>query len=192
MWRAIYSLLTASAALPAALLGQEMRSVWNGAEVRVSAPSFRFLSGGVLDRLRNGTAVAFDFQLSLRHGPVVLRRAPERFVFSYDLWEERFSVTRLSRNALEKKNISQVDKGKAESWCLSNLSAPTDGVDPSRPLTVHLEVRAEAPRDRSPIDGDSGISLTGLIELFSRPPLPSQTRWTLQQGPVRLNDIRQP
>ncbi|MDX1983463.1 MAG: hypothetical protein SFV51_24540 [Bryobacteraceae bacterium] len=191
MRRALYSILTASVVVPYALTGQELRPVWTGSDLRVSAPSLRFLSGAVLDRLRNGAAVGFDFQLSLRAGASVLRRSPHRFVFSYDLWEERFSVARLARGTLERKNISHLTQNAAESWCLENLLVLTDGLDPARLLNVHLEVRAEEPRDNSPIAGDSGISLTGLIEIFSRPARPHVARWNLTQGPLRLNDIRQ-
>jgi hypothetical protein len=190
MRRAYYSILTASVIVPYALTGQELNPVWTGAEVRLSAPSLRLLTGPVLERLRNGSAVAFDAQLSLRAGAAIVRRSPHRFVFSYDLWEERYSVTRLARGNLERKNNSHLTGQAAEAWCLENITLPTEGMDPARPLTVHLELRAEEPSDRSPIGDDSGLSLTSLIEAFSRPARPQQARWNLQHGPVRLNDIR--
>jgi hypothetical protein len=49
-------------------------------------------------------------------------------------------------------------------------------------MWVRLEVRSSDPRDMPPIIGESGISISRLIELFSHPPRSGQQRWTLQPG----------
>ena len=68
-----------------------------GAFLRVAAPQLQFLSGRPLQRLRNGATVIFLFQLSMSTDrfTTVAHRSFERFAFSYDLWEEKFAVTRL-------------------------------------------------------------------------------------------------
>jgi len=60
---------------------------WRHEEIHVSAPKLHFIAGNSLDRLKNGSAVPFDFQLLVwgesRGNPMA--RALERFVVSYDL-----------------------------------------------------------------------------------------------------------
>src|SRR6266545_553131 len=70
---------------------------WDGDDIHVAAPQLHFLSGKSLERLKNGAAVSFLSQLTLSTdaNATVYRRRPERFVVSYDLWEERFSVVSL-------------------------------------------------------------------------------------------------
>lgn len=191
MGRTLTALISAAVLIPYLLTGEELRSVWTGTEVRVSAPTLHFLTGKPLERVRNGATVAFDVQLSLQGAGTVLRRTLERFVISYDLWEERFSVTRLGREPSQRKSISHLAQNAAEAWCLENLAVPTDSVAPERTVTIHLEIRADDAREPAAGSSEPGISLTALIDLFSRPARAQQSRWNLTQGPLRLNDIRQ-
>jgi len=170
---------------------QELKPIWNGAELRVSAPRLRFLTGKPLESLRNGRAVAFDFMLNLNSGPTVVARSADRFVISYDLWEEKFSVTRLPRDGAARKQIAHLTDEAAQAWCLDNIALSTKGVAPDRPFTVQLEVRAADLRDAREILTDPGISLTALIEIFSRQTRAQQPKWNLQSGPVRLSDVKQ-
>ena len=69
---------------------------FDGDNLRVAAPGLHFLTGKPLARLRDAATVTFLSQLTLsadRDGRVIVKRAPERLVVSYDLWEEKFSVT---------------------------------------------------------------------------------------------------
>lgn len=191
MRRALCVIIVGSAVVPYALIGQELKSVWNGTHVRVSAPGLHVLAGRAMDRLRDGNTVTFDFALTISAAGVPLKRSLERFVFSYDLWEERFSVARIERDRNPRKQSSQLARDAAEAWCLEHLAVPAEGIAPDRNIMVQLEVRAEDPRDSSAISQDTGISLTALVEIFSRPARPQQARWNLQQGPLRLNDIRE-
>lgn len=170
---------------------QDLKPVWNGSDLRVSAPHLRFLTGKPLESLRNGRAVAFDFLLTLHSGTNVLARSADRFVISYDLWEEKFSVTRLPRDGSGRKQISHLSDESAQSWCLDNISLSTKGVAPDQPLTVGLEVRAADLRDARAILTDPGVSLTALIDLFSQKSRAQQPKWNLQSGTLRLNDVKQ-
>ena len=65
----------------------------------------------------------------------------------------------------------------------------------SEPFWARLEVRAENPEREGGLFGrgsvnESGISLTSLIELFSRPPQPQQPHWALQAGPLTLDELK--
>ena len=64
--------------------------------LHVRAPGFGFIKGTPLARLKNGRAVRFDFVLNLLGQPTSDSFAETRqsCVVSYDLWEERFAVTR--------------------------------------------------------------------------------------------------
>lgn len=188
------SILWVAAALAALAIAplvraQPIKAAWNGTELRVSA-SVGILSGSALERLKNGATVAFDFQLSLKDGPLPVRRALERFLVSYDLWEERFSVSRIVRDRAQRRSASHLTAAAAEAWCLENLPVLTAGLAPDRLITAHLEIRAEEPRDSPPLVGEPGISLTALIDLFSRPARSQQQRWNLESARMRLNDIR--
>src|SRR5580692_6648581 len=72
---------------------ERLAIVWEGDDLRVAAPQLHFLTGKPMERLKDGSSVVFLTQLTLSVDDVsnVLRRTPERFVFSYDLWEEKFS-----------------------------------------------------------------------------------------------------
>ena len=65
--------------------------------LRVSAPHLHFLTGRPLERLKNGSSVLYSVQLGLSSDQfaTVERRSFDRFVISYDIWEEKFSAVRL-------------------------------------------------------------------------------------------------
>jgi len=89
----------------------------HGDLLRLSAPGLHFLTGAPLEQLRNGASVTFVFSVTVvTDGSVSARfRASEPFVVSYDLWEERFSVTRSRAPA---RAASRLPAGEAEAWCL--------------------------------------------------------------------------
>jgi len=63
-------------------------------DLHVLAPRLHFLTPKTLERLRDGAIEPFDVQLTISAGSKnnVIARAVERFVVSYDLWQEKFSV----------------------------------------------------------------------------------------------------
>jgi hypothetical protein len=159
-------------------------------EVRVSAPRLHFLTGKPLERMRNGASVTYDMQLTLYadNRLSVLRRGFERFVVSYDLWEEKFSATRM-RTA--RTSASHLTAGAAESWCLDNLSIPIAGLPLDKPVYLRLEIRAQEPKDQRSTDDEEGISLGRLIDIFSKAGNPgSGTQWRAEAGPVLLQNVK--
>ena len=173
-------------------------------ELHIVAPRLHFLAGASLDRLKNGAAVPYDFQLSLSldSRTNLFDRAVERIAVSYDVWDEKFSATRLSasstlrgavsRRSHERRSVSNLTQQGVENWCIDNLAVSTSGIGPSQWLWVRLEVRSVEPKEAPPLFSDSGVSLNRLIDLFSHPPRTGQQRWTLEAGPLRLSDIRKP
>jgi hypothetical protein len=159
-----------------------------GDSLRISAPQIRFLNGKPLEQLKNGAKVSFISQIAITgEGGVMLGRPHvDRFVISYDLWEEKFAATRLGPPA---KSANRLNIPAAEAFCLDSLTAIPPALTPARPFWIKLELRAEDPRDASAIVGEPGINLTRLVEVFSRPPRSLQPRWTELAGPLRLQDL---
>ncbi len=158
-------------------------------ELHVAAPRLHFLTGKSLQRLHDGAAVPFDFQLTVAAGSRnnVVARALERFVVSYDVWEEKFSVVRL-RDL--RKSGSHLSASAAEAWCLDNIFASSTNLPAGQPLRARLEIRAAEQKEPAIMPQDNGISLTALIEVFSRPTRPQQEHWALESAPFRLADLR--
>jgi len=169
--------------------GEDLIPRFADGQIQVSAPRLHFISGKQLERLRNGASVPFDFQLTLSAGfkGNSLSRAFERFVVSYDLWEEKFSVVRQRDRRTSSVRLSAT---QAESWCLDNLVLPTSGVPSDKNLWVRLEVRSTETRDAAAAANSDGISLTTLIDLFSRPARGQQDHWAIETGPFRLAELR--
>src|SRR5258708_23527250 len=114
----------------------------DGVFLRVTAPQLQFLSGRPLQRLRNGATVIFIFQFSLSTDrfTTVAHRAFERFAISYDLWEEKFAVTRLGMARLA---TSHLNAEHAQAWCFSQITLPADGVNREQPVWMRMEVRVD-------------------------------------------------
>ena len=162
----------------------------DGDFVHVSAPQFQFLTGKTLDRLHDGASVAFlgQLTLSLDSNTTVLARSVARFALSYDIWEEKFSVTRIQQT---RRTVSHLSLDAAQNWVVDNLTLGAGDIPRDRPFWLRFELRGEDPRDALGFIGGSGISLTRLIEIFSRPAGGAQPRWTLDAGPMNSSDLRQ-
>jgi len=160
---------------------------FDGDDLHVAAPQLHFLSGRPLTRLQDGATVTFLSQLTIFRDDrgTVWRHAPERLTVSYDVWEEKFSVILGSTN----RRIARLSAAAAEAWCLNNLAISALGLEPERPFWFRLELRTAAPKDLSAVADDRGISIRGLIEIFSRKPGADQDHWTLDAGPLRLANL---
>lgn len=188
--RSAQYLSVAASAACLCLLAQDLMLRRSTDELRVSAPRLHFLTGKPLERMRNGASVTYDMQLTIfaDNHQTILRRGFERFVLSYDLWEEKFSATRM-RTA--RTSASHLTAEAAESWCLDHLSIPAGGLTSDKPVYVRLDVRAQEPKDRKPLDEDSAISLARLIDIFSRAGNPAPgTQWRAESGPIDLQTLK--
>src|SRR5262245_13188791 len=170
------------------VLGENIKVVVDSNRLRVSSTGLHFLTGRPLDRLRDGRTVTYALQLLVRSERAgrILTRIAERFAFSYDLWEEKFSVTRL---ATPTRSASNPSSGIAESWCLDNLSIPITAIPADRQFWVGLEYASEEPGDNK---ADApGLTLSSLIDIFSRRPRDDQqVRGASEEvGPLRLQDL---
>jgi hypothetical protein len=177
-----------------AMAAEELILSTQESRLEFTAPRVHFLVGKPLERLRNASEVPFAFKITLWSGTRthILREVPARFVVSYDLWEEKFSVTKL---AAPRRTALHLTDSAAEAWCLQEMSQDVAGVSANEPLGARLEIRAEDAKEGGLPFGrgnitDSGINLTSLIELFSRPAAATQPHWTVETGPVTLDELR--
>ncbi len=160
----------------------------DGEILRITAPKFHFITGKPLQRLHDGAPVPFAIQLSVKLDPAAspLYRDIQRFVMSYDLWEQKFSVTRLGPGH---RTTSHATAAGAEAWCISEMAVAPKGVAAAQPFWVRLEVRAEDPVNRAAAESDS-MTLARLIDLFSRRSRGEERLWNAEAGPFRLTDLK--
>ena len=163
-------------------------------DLHVVAPRLHFLTPKTLEHLHDGAIAPFDFQLTISAGSPnnVIARAVERFVVSYELWQQKFSVVRMRDYRKWGMNASS---NAAEAWCVDNVSVDlsqfASQVSPGEQLWARLEIRSVDQKNQPPPVSDSGISIISLVELFSRPPRPQQDRWTLETAAFHLEDLKQ-
>ena len=158
------------------------------------APQIHFLTGAPLARLHNAAEVPFDMKVTLWSGTRnhVFAHNEDRFVVSFDIWQETFSVTKATT---PRKSVSHLSAAGVESWCMGQMSMDLAGLAGSEPFWARLEIRAENPGREGGLFGrgnisESGISLAGLIDIFSRPPEAEQPHWTLTSPRLTLDELR--
>lgn len=158
-----------------------------GNQLHLSAPQFHFLAGKPLERLNNGASVTYVLVATLAAGSTTTVRQQERFILSYDLWEEKFSVV---QGGSPGRSASHLTAAAAESWCLDGLLLALPALGPEKPFTVKLECSYV---DSESVSGESspGLTLAGLIDVFSRKKKEEPLRWEVFSGPLRLMDMKQ-
>src|SRR5215212_3176408 len=110
----------------------------DGANLRVSAPQIRFLNGKALEQLKNGANVSFISQILITGESIIISRSVDRFVVSYDLWEEKFSATRLGP---PQRSASRMSVPATEAWCLDALAPIPAALSPTRLFWLKLDLR---------------------------------------------------
>jgi hypothetical protein len=157
--------------------------------LQVQAPGFSFIEGAVSDRLREGRSVRVEVDLAVLERPrgAVVAQSRQSYALSFDLWEERFAVTRVGTPA---RAIWHRTAKNAEAWCLEHLSIPLTALGRlgrETPFWIRLEYRA--PDDPSATDAasDEGLTLTALIDRLSRRREQGQPGRVLEAGPFRLS-----
>ena len=170
---------------------------FDGDNIRVAAPGLHFLTGKPLERLKAADTVVFDSQITLftdERGTIFHRPVTERLVFSYDLWEEKFSVTvRLfpeGEHGAAARSKSLLTLEQAEAYALGELAITALGLAPDRPFWLRFDLTARSTKELSNAVGDSGISVSGLlIDWLSRKSGPDTPSWSRSAGPYRLADL---
>ena len=187
--RRTWLLASGSVAVSRILGADSLGVTWDGDNLHISAPHLRFIAGRPLEQLKSGATVFFFSQLTLFMDSfqTIYRRVSERFVVSYDVWEEKFSVTKLGN---ERHFVSNLSVSATEAWCLENMAISSSGLTPDRQFWLRFELRTTDSREQTDLLGESGINLNRLVEIFSRPPSSQQPHWVRDAGPLRLAGLR--
>jgi hypothetical protein len=155
--------------------------------LHVQARGFSFIEGPVLTRLKEGRSVRIDFEMTVLakpEGPVV-KQAVQGFTLSFDLWEERFAVSRIGSPA---KSISHLRPREAENWCLDNLTVPVSslGLGRDTPFWVRLAYRVQDVAPEANEAPGERYTLRGLIDRLSRRREEADLAKSVDAGPFRL------
>jgi hypothetical protein len=174
---------------PSFLSAQSLRVDRIDDSLSIQAPGLHWLQGRPLEQLHNGAAVTYVFSLTIHANQSAppTTRLQIRFVISYDLWEERFSVVRAD-DAMQSE--SHLTAPAAESWCLSNLRIPLRSLPADRSFMIRLECWTVENGNESGGDNPTVLTLSGLIELFSRKGREQQPRWEAVSETLRLADLK--
>ena len=178
--------------LPAAQAAESISISYDGENLRPVAVGVHFLAGSSLDRLKDGETVTYSSWLALyainRSDPVRLRS--DRFVISYDIWEQKFKVTIPGPAPRSKTGLTGP---QAESWCLENMAISASGLAADTPFFLRLELRAPKPKESAATATDSGAGISiikSLPELFGKKAEPGEPRWGPYESPrQRLSDL---
>jgi hypothetical protein len=167
----------------------------DGDFLRVSvAPHLNFLKDRLLERLKDGASVGFIAQLTIaptQNSLIAEARSVARFALSYDVWEQKFSVTRFGERPEPPRSISHLLSAEAtETWCLEHMTIERSLIPADRPFYVQLDLRAEDPGSQLGIVGESGINVTQIIDYFRTSVKGGPKPITVTSGPLRLADLR--
>jgi hypothetical protein len=164
-----------------------MDVAFDGDTLRPVLPDVHFISGRALERLKDARTVVFLSQITLLREDHVtpFRHAPQRFYVSYDIWEGRFKVTIPGATPESRLGLTAE---QAEAWCMDNMTVSALGVAPDRDFWLRFDLRTADPKDMASIVSETGISISGLIEFFSRK-TDGEPHWAMERR-LRLTDLR--
>ena len=174
--------------LCAALDAQSVTVTRTGDAVVARAPAFTFIKGEPLARLKDGRTVRVDLVLGIlaKAGAAAVAQAQQTFLLSYDLWEERFAVTRPGTPV---RTVTYLTANAAEAWCLDQVTVPISAMGALSndvPFWIKLEYHI-LDSDAAPADnGAGGDTLQGLIDAFSRRRKAQEWTHAIEAGPFRL------
>jgi hypothetical protein len=159
----------------------------DGDLLRLRAPQLNFVTGAPLARLHDGRSVTYVFSASIQihRGGQRVHGLMRQVIFSYDLWEERFSVVQRDD---PKVAASHLTTAAAEAWCIDLLALPVRAAPADRAFVVKLE--CSLGEENAPAaDAPSATTFTGLIDFFSRKEPSAPPRWEAASLPLRLADL---
>ena len=155
--------------------------------LQVQARNFSFIDGPVLARLKEGRSVRIDFEMSVLAKPdgPILKQVMQGFTLSFDLWEERFAVSRIGAPS---KSISHLRSRDAETWCLENVTMPVSslGLGRDTPFWIRLAYRVQDAAAASNTEPAERYTLQGLIDRLSRRREEDNLARSIDAGPFRL------
>lgn len=176
-------------ALPPLLAAQSLTVRAAGDMLQVRGTGLRLIEGVVADHLKDGRSVRVDFEMTIldkaQGTPITQNR--QSFILSFDLWEQRYAVTRAGAAP---RSISHLAARDAEAWCLENMAIPLTALGRfarDLPFWIHVEYRVQ---DQPPpvTDAESPFTLRTLIEALSRRRPEEALARSIDTGPFRIGN----
>jgi hypothetical protein len=154
-----------------------------GDHLRVSVGSARLIAGESLQKLRDGSSVTYLMRVSAWSGKAgkLLSSTEYRFVVSFDIFEEKFQVTRIMPSA---KVASHLSLTAAETACTDGLEIPLAGIGTTMPFWVRWEFQAEYA-----VSEETGGGLGSIVDLFALRTPKDPTSAFKETGPYRTADL---
>ena len=164
-------------------LAQKLDVKLDGDHLRVSVSGSRLIAGEALQRLRDGASITYFMRVSVWSGRAgkLLSSTEYRFVVSFDIFEERFQVTRTMPSA---RVVSHLSMTAAEIACSDGLEIPLVGIAATMQFWVQWEFQAE-----NAAGGEAGGGLGSLVDLFGRKSSKEPAKGFAESGPYRLADL---
>jgi hypothetical protein len=160
-----------------------------GKHLRVAAPQMHFLAGEALERLHNGATVPYTITLAVvaRHAGEQVFLLQKRFLISFDLWEEKYSVVQAGRDGAA---ASRLSADMAEAWCLEQMPIPLHAVPEAQSFMVKLECSIDESEKEGGRKGNSVLTIAALIDIFSRKSETKPPKWEASGGPFHLDELK--
>jgi hypothetical protein len=93
------------------------------------------------------------------------------------------------RNGTPSASISHLTAATAETWCVDNIPVPLPALPPEKSFVVTLDCRISDDANGAGGDGRPGLTLAGLIDVFSRKRGDTLPHWQSLSAPLRLADF---
>jgi hypothetical protein len=174
--------------LPHRLAAQSLTVRASGDMLQVRGSGLRLIESAVAEHLKDGRSVRVDFEMTIldkAQGAAVTQNR-QSFVLSFDLWEQRYAVT---RTGAAPRSISHLTARDAEAWCVENLSIPLTALGRfSRDLPFWVRVEFRVQDQPPPADTQSFGALRTLIEVFSRRGGEEALDRSFVAGPFRIGN----
>jgi hypothetical protein len=173
---------------PAAARAESLKAHLNGEQLHFGAPDLRFLSPEAQRRLHDGATVIYAFRVSVsgtKSGDATFA-VTYHCVFSFDIFEEKYKVSRLEPGY---RSSSHLSENAARDLCIDSLAIPVSNVSPVSAFWVSIDYRLEDPLP-SGGGGDSRSILDSLVDIFSQRSKKLISADTVRGGPFRLEELR--
>jgi hypothetical protein len=183
--RVLFVLLVCSMSARAAAQSLTVRAA--GDMLQIRGTGLRLIEGVVANHLKDGRTVRVEFDMTIldkARGAAVTQNR-QAFVLSFDLWEQRYAVTRASATP---RSISHLTARDAESWCLENMALPLTALGRfARDLPFWVRVEYRVQDEPPPAAGaEATFTLRTLIDALSRRRPDESLERSFEVGPFRI------
>ena len=189
-WRVTVGSLALALLLLSRSLGAQSLTVRTVSDqLHVRASGLAFIAGPVLERLQDGRTVRIEIEVTVleRARGAAVTRAQHSFNLSFDLWEQRYAVTRIGPMP---RSISHLTARAAEEWCLDNATVPIASLGRlgrDTPFWVRVDYRTQD-RPITAAPADSPFTLQTLIDVLSRRREEENRGQSVESGPFRMGN----